>query len=166
MFNITERAPIYTAYNTQLGGRLKEGELYRRSTIQQVSGHDKVTHGGGASHNPCLAARKSHLNGLLRAGFCTAQVIQNKYSSFPLQFVPCLCPLLLFALTQSMYVYGNIAITSHLFPTKTPTRIIFPAPFLTSNTYWLAKYNTLDFGGIKSIRVINHDLFYQHLCPQ
>ena len=69
MFNIMERAPVHTSCNMQLGGRLEEGETHRRSSIQQVSGHDKVTRGGGASHNPCLAARKSHLNGLLRAGF-------------------------------------------------------------------------------------------------
>ena len=71
------------SYNLEHEGRLKEGDSYRISTIQQVAGHDKVTRGGGASHNPCLAARKSSWNGLLRAGFL------HSASHFDrIQFVP------------------------------------------------------------------------------
>ena len=78
-----------------------EGNSHHRTSIQQVACDDKVTRGGGASHNPCLAARKSSWNGLLRAGFL------HSASHFDrIQFVP---PFNMFAVSvlRCYSVYKN-----------------------------------------------------------
>ena len=86
----------------------------------------------GEHHTTLALLRESRLGTAFSAQvFCTAQVISIEHSSFPLQFVCCFCPSLLFVLAETMclYVYYNSAFASHHFPYNSHSCILFSCFF-------------------------------------